>query len=120
MPALRAVVFGGISVAVPSWTDLKAQLARIAPGLQMLGVTSMALQGPVGPLRPYFPGLQQLHLGSNQLSGAIPEDLAQYVGQLVMVNLAGNQLRGTLPAAMLQVSRSRVDAAPATAALQCW
>ncbi len=103
MPNLVAVVLGGIGVAIPSWTDFKAQLARVAPGLQILGVINKALQGPVGPIRPYFPALQQLQLGGNQLSGVVPEDLAQYVGQLVMVDLGGNQLRGTLPVGLLQV-----------------
>jgi hypothetical protein len=108
LPNLREVFLAGINASIPSWTGFKERLAARAPGLEVLGVSSMQLAGPIGPLRPYFPLLRQLHLSANQLTGTLPEDLAQYPAQLTQLKLAGNQLRGTLPTVLLQVGRKLV------------
>ena len=114
MPNLQEVFLAGINASIPSWTGFKEQLATRAPGLRVLGVSSMKLRGPIGPLKPYFPQLRQLHLNANQLTGTLPEDLAQYPAQLTQLKLAANQLRGTLPAALLQVGRSLAGQQPRT------
>lgn len=79
---------------LPSWTDMKEVLGSYNwPQFTQLGLRSMGLTGPIGPLTFYLPQLTMLDLSDNQLTGVIPPDLSTYSG-LRYVSLANNTLYG--------------------------